>query len=39
MNRARIIRALKDRPYNANQLTEVLGLDYKNKFKSEKDIE
>ena len=29
MNRARIIRALKDRPYNANQLTELLGLDYK----------
>ncbi len=29
LNRARIIRALKDRPYNANQLTELLGLDYK----------
>ncbi len=29
MNRARIIRALKERPSNANQLTELLGLDYK----------
>ncbi len=29
VNRARIIRVLKDRPYNANQLTELLGLDYK----------
>jgi DNA-binding transcriptional ArsR family regulator len=29
VNRARIIRALKEQPYNANQLTEVLGLDYK----------
>ncbi len=29
MNRARIIMILHDRPYNANQLTEKLGLDYK----------
>ncbi len=29
VNRARIIKALHDRPYNANQLSEVLGLDYK----------
>ncbi|MFZ2071507.1 MAG: winged helix-turn-helix domain-containing protein [Halobacteriota archaeon] len=29
VNRARIIRALKDRPSNANQLTELVGLDYK----------
>lgn len=27
--RARILNALLDRPYNANQLTEVLSLDYK----------
>jgi len=29
VNRARMIKALNDRPYNANQLSEVLGLDYK----------
>lgn len=29
VNRARIIRALNEKPYNANQLTELLGLDYK----------
>ena len=29
VNRARIIRALHERPYNANQLSEVLELDYK----------
>ncbi len=29
MNRARIIMALHDRPYNANQLTQLFGLDYK----------
>jgi DNA-binding transcriptional ArsR family regulator len=29
VNRARIIRALNERPFNANQLSEVLGLDYK----------
>jgi DNA-binding transcriptional ArsR family regulator len=29
VNRARIIRALNDRPSNANQLSELLGLDYK----------
>ena len=28
-NRARIIRALNERPFNANQLSEVLELDYK----------
>jgi len=28
VNRARILRALHERPYNANQLSEVLGLDY-----------
>ncbi|MEM3692508.1 MAG: winged helix-turn-helix domain-containing protein [Candidatus Bathyarchaeia archaeon] len=27
--RAEIIKALKERPYNANQLTKVLNLDYK----------
>lgn len=29
LNRARIIMLLHDRPYNANQITEELGLDYK----------
>ena len=29
MNRARIILALHQRPYNANQLTQLSGLDYK----------
>ncbi len=29
INRARIIMALKKRPYNANQLTQLFGLDYK----------
>jgi DNA-binding transcriptional ArsR family regulator len=29
VNRARILRALRERPYNANQLSDVLGLDYK----------
>ncbi|MBU3902068.1 MAG: winged helix-turn-helix domain-containing protein [Candidatus Thermoplasmatota archaeon] len=29
INRAYILRALKDRPYNANQLSELLKLDYK----------
>lgn len=28
-NRGRIILSLKDRPYNTNQLSEELGLDYK----------
>ncbi len=28
-NRARIIRALHGRPYNAHQLSEALGLDYR----------
>lgn len=27
--RAKIINALIDRPYNANQLSEILGMDYK----------
>ena len=29
LNRARIVVALKERPMNANQLAEVLGMDYK----------
>lgn len=29
INRTRIISALHKRPYNANQLTQMLGLDYK----------
>jgi DNA-binding transcriptional ArsR family regulator len=29
MNRARIIQALHNRPYNANQLTQLFSLDYK----------
>jgi DNA-binding transcriptional ArsR family regulator len=29
INRAKIIKLINDRPYNANQLTEQLGLDYK----------
>lgn len=29
LNRAKIIKALNDRPYNANQLSEELQLDYK----------
>ncbi len=29
MNRARIMIALHDRPYNANQLADLLDLDYK----------
>ena len=29
LNRAKIIMILHDRPYNAHQLTEELGLDYK----------
>jgi DNA-binding transcriptional ArsR family regulator len=29
LNRARVIRALHERPFNANQLSEMLGLDYK----------
>ena len=29
VNRARMINALNDRPYNANQLSTVLELDYK----------
>jgi DNA-binding transcriptional ArsR family regulator len=28
-NRARIIEALRDRPHNAHQLSEALGLDYR----------
>ncbi|HKZ99000.1 MAG TPA: winged helix-turn-helix domain-containing protein [Thermoplasmata archaeon] len=29
LNRAKILRALRDRPYNANDLASRLGLDYK----------
>lgn len=29
MNRGRIVNALKEHPFNANQLTELLDLDYK----------
>lgn len=29
INRARILRSLKERPYNANDLASGLGLDYK----------
>ncbi|NHV98408.1 MAG: winged helix-turn-helix transcriptional regulator [Thaumarchaeota archaeon] len=28
-SRARIVKALKDRPYNANQLAEILKMNYK----------
>jgi DNA-binding transcriptional ArsR family regulator len=28
-NRARLVVALKERPMNANQLSEILGMDYK----------